>query len=172
MRHPLRLVLLTLPLALAACSDDDAPGRDAAVDAAPDATPDAGAVALDPGELHDVPGDASGVAEVTLATPDGDEVFLVMVQSRARTLARQERWGITATGSTQRQRTVAPPPPPPPPRARRCGAVSTSTPWRTFARDWPGSPALGGRCNHRHPPRRRPPSARPCPSRSLPPAAW
>lgn len=92
----------------AAGGGDDAAGApDAAVDAqmvdaAPDADP--APLSMELGSLHDVEADASGVAEVTLATPGGDEAFLVMVQSRARALQRQREWSIHVTEAANQRR--------------------------------------------------------------------
>jgi hypothetical protein len=123
----------------AGCGDSGAGADDAAVDAAlPDAAPDAGPQPqpLELGALHDVVADASGVAEITLATPGGDEVFLVLVQSRARAVSRRRGWSIHVTDSAASTRR----------RARHGGVSSraaftaravlrwpaeTTTPWKT-----------------------------------------
>ncbi len=103
-------LLCALALLASACGDDDNSGPDAAVDAGVDASPDAGPgpVSLDLGALYDVTTDASGVAQVTVATPNGDEVFLAMVQARSRTRATQEIWSIDAQPDLQRRHRVAP----------------------------------------------------------------
>ncbi|MFH2009643.1 MAG: hypothetical protein ABI333_23825 [bacterium] len=82
------LLTLTL-LATTGCSDDSAGQDDAAVDAAPQSDGgDAGttALSLELGELLTVDADASGLAQITLATPEGVEEFIVMVHSRASTV--------------------------------------------------------------------------------------
>jgi len=101
------LPLLLFPLA--GCGDDAQPDQDAALpDAAADAGPDAEAdaaltgLSLEVGEIADVPADASGVASVTLATPTGQEAFLLMIQSRARALRDQEPYVLNNWRSAQR----------------------------------------------------------------------
>jgi hypothetical protein len=106
-------VLLVSCWHLPACGDDDQPGFDSGPDSqTTDAGADAGESPLSMalGELHDVEPDASGLAQVTLATPSGDEEFLLMLQSRATALRRLEAFTIGVTPSSLPQLGLAPPP--------------------------------------------------------------
>lgn len=104
---PTLVLVFVLATGLVACGGKGERGGDGGVDAhASDAGADAGdqAVSLSLGELYDVSGDGSGVLEEDLATPTGEEEFLVMVQSLAVAVNRMEPFFVAVTPGTMARR--------------------------------------------------------------------